>query len=350
MRILAFTKGNEKVPSSNFRVWILSRYLKEAYGWKFETFHSISYRFWSFDKRRFKIWKDVIQNMRHQKPDILFIHKVHFPFDIAVLILILKYWWRVPLVYDIDDPQWRNSRAQDFIMSRIADRIFCSSRPFFEHYKQINPNVVLVPTVIEGARYASHRKTSYNILNDPVLGWVGDGMGHFRSGNFHIIKPALEKLSELGYRIAFRIIGTKGYKPLEEFMRSDKYMVEFIAQVPFEDIPRQIQGFDIGLAPVVDTEWFQINATAKGVEYMACGVPVVASPVGAYNDLIKEGENGFLAASTEEWVQKIEQLLRDVSLRKQIGEAGFKTVSDGYSYAAILPLVKNEFETLCRLH
>jgi glycosyltransferase involved in cell wall biosynthesis len=347
MKVLAFTKGDHTVPSSNFRVWFLADYLRKEYGWEVDIFHSISYSFWSVSFTRFRWWRKIIRSIGLQTPDVVLIHKVHFPLDIVILVVLLTRVYRIPLVYDIDDPQWVHSWAQDFLVSRIAHRIFCSSVPFMEHYKKINPHVVYIPTVIDSDRYAAYKKISYRHAGSVVIGWVGDGPGHFKFKNFHILKPALERLGREGYHIIWRIIGTRGYEPLERFIRSDVYEVDLVPQVPFDEVPLYIQQFDIGVAPVQDIEWFRINATAKGVEYMACGVPIIASPVGAYRDLVQEGENGFLASTTDDWVEKIKRLLADQSISQKIGEMGLQTVRTKYSYASIVPIVKKEFETLC---
>jgi len=346
MNILVFTKGGREVPSSNVRVWIPFERLKKDFGTHFDIFHSISYSFWSLSEKRFKVWKSVLEKARNNRYDVLFVHKVHFPFDIALLIVFLKLWYRLPVVYDIDDPQWLHSKAQDYILSKIAGKIFCSSKPFMERYKKYNTNVVFVPTGLDHEWFGKS-KALYQKKDICIIGWIG-AQAHFKDGNFHIVKPALEELGKKGYKIEFKVIGTRGNKDLEDYLRSSFYVANPIPFVPYEEVPKNISQFDIAVAPVVATEWFEINATGKGVEYMACGVPIVASRVGAYKHLIQDGENGFLAGTTDEWVNKIERLLKDVSLREKIGEAGLKTVENGYSYRALVPIMKKEFEEIAK--
>jgi glycosyltransferase involved in cell wall biosynthesis len=64
---------------------------------------------------------------------------------------------------------------------------------------------------------------------------------------------------------------------------------------------------------------------------MACGVPVVAAAVGVNRDIIRDGVNGFLAATEDEWVEKLLRLLADAPLRQRIAEAGRRTVENEYS-------------------
>jgi glycosyltransferase involved in cell wall biosynthesis len=65
---------------------------------------------------------------------------------------------------------------------------------------------------------------------------------------------------------------------------------------------------------------------------MALGIPTVMSPVGVNRDIIRDGENGFLADSMDEWVAKLSQLIDSPDLRHQLGSAGRQTVVDHYSF------------------
>ena len=67
---------------------------------------------------------------------------------------------------------------------------------------------------------------------------------------------------------------------------------------------------------------------------MALEIPVVASPVGVNSILIHNNENGFLASSTQEWIEKLQLLIENPELRKKFGIAGRKTVEEKYSVNA----------------
>jgi glycosyltransferase involved in cell wall biosynthesis len=64
---------------------------------------------------------------------------------------------------------------------------------------------------------------------------------------------------------------------------------------------------------------------------MACGLPVVASPVGVNREIVAQGVNGFLANSNDEWVQTLRSLMDDAGLRRQMGQAGRSQVEERYS-------------------
>ena len=59
---------------------------------------------------------------------------------------------------------------------------------------------------------------------------------------------------------------------------------------------------------------------------MALEIPVVASSVGVNKEIIRDGSNGFLASTTEEWIDKLTRLIHDLDLRKRLGKAGRETV------------------------
>ena len=70
---------------------------------------------------------------------------------------------------------------------------------------------------------------------------------------------------------------------------------------------------------------------------MACGVPVVASPVGVNREIIQDGVNGFLASTPEEWDAKLATLIADPGLRRRIGAAGRRTIEERYSLRVNAP-------------
>ncbi len=93
--------------------------------------------------------------------------------------------------------------------------------------------------------------------------------------------------------------------------------------------------FDISVMPLVDNDLSRGKCAMKILESMAMGIPVVASDVGENKYIIEDGVNGFLASNTEDWVRKLEILIRDESLRKRMGEAGLKTIQEkGYALEA----------------
>jgi glycosyltransferase involved in cell wall biosynthesis len=91
---------------------------------------------------------------------------------------------------------------------------------------------------------------------------------------------------------------------------------------------------DIGISWVPDDDWSRGKCGLKVLQYMAAGLPVVANPVGVHTTLIRPGETGFLARTTDEWLAAVKRLAGDASLRRRMGAAGRRLVEGYYSIAA----------------
>ena len=92
-----------------------------------------------------------------------------------------------------------------------------------------------------------------------------------------------------------------------------------------------IQSMDIGVMPLHNTDWARGKCGYKLIQYMACGLPVVASPVGVNKDIVEHGVNGLLAETDAEWRSAIKTLLADAELRRRMGAAGCRKVEEYYS-------------------
>jgi glycosyltransferase involved in cell wall biosynthesis len=102
-----------------------------------------------------------------------------------------------------------------------------------------------------------------------------------------------------------------------------------------------IARMDIGIMPLRDGPWERGKCGYKIIQYMACGLPVVASTVGANIDIVRHGENGFLAEGTAAWREGLEQLILSRPLRTRMGRAGRARVESEYSVAVQAPRLAN---------
>jgi glycosyltransferase involved in cell wall biosynthesis len=93
----------------------------------------------------------------------------------------------------------------------------------------------------------------------------------------------------------------------------------------------EIGQLDIGIMPLPDEQWVLGKCALKVLQYMAMGVPTVASAIGANRDVIEHGANGLLAATDNDWVESIGALLRSPELRARLGQEGRRTVEERFS-------------------
>jgi glycosyltransferase involved in cell wall biosynthesis len=95
-----------------------------------------------------------------------------------------------------------------------------------------------------------------------------------------------------------------------------------------------IAAADVGIGWIPDDPWSRGKCGLKIIQYHAAGLPVVANPVGVQIGLVQNGETGYLATTTEEWVAAVTRLANNPPLRERMGLAGRRQVEESYSVAA----------------
>jgi glycosyltransferase involved in cell wall biosynthesis len=112
-----------------------------------------------------------------------------------------------------------------------------------------------------------------------------------------------------------------------------------IENVPWrlEDEGRLLADGDIGIAPLPDTPQARGKCGFKVLQYMAAGLPVVTSPVGANAEYVRPEETGLHAGPAEEWVAAIGRLAADPALREHMGRAGRRRVEREFDFAVLAP-------------
>ena len=109
---------------------------------------------------------------------------------------------------------------------------------------------------------------------------------------------------------------------------------------------QEIAQCDIGIMPLLDEPWERGKCGLKLIQYMACGLPVVASPVGANLDIVHRGTHGFLAATDEEWVTTLETLIQNPDFRIRLGLAGHRRVEQHYALQVTAPKFAHLLESV----
>lgn len=187
------------------------------------------------------------------------------------------------------------------------------------------PTVVELPTAVDLDRYGGGQKDAGTEAGATVIGWMGTP-----SSARDCLRPLAPVLSEIvaaGWA-RLTVVGADGVAltvPATRLAWRE------------DDEARQLRDFDIGIMPLVDDAWSRGKCAYKLIQYMAAGLPVVASPVGMNAEVVRPGENGFLATTPEEWTTALKSLAADATLRHALGEAGRQLVEARYSTAAIAP-------------
>ena len=236
-------------------------------------------------------------------------------------------------LHDATNTGFIHSRLRDFgKLGRIAgsfSAVVCGNAYLAGYFRDKNPRVSVVPTVVPMSRYGAipHRESAA-----VRIGWIGTPGN---AAHLELVRPALDTLAQTR-DFAVRVVGVN--RPLG-------WSLPGLDQLPWS-LDRELDyfsDFDIGIMPLEDFAFARGKCAFKIIQYMAAGIPVVASPVGSNLDVVRHGENGFLASTTEEWISCLGALLSDGGLRRHMGERGRETVRAGFSleaqagrYAAII--------------
>jgi glycosyltransferase involved in cell wall biosynthesis len=201
---------------------------------------------------------------------------------------------------------------------------------FLANYaKKYNRSVSIIPTVVDTKhRYAS-LVDQRNIR--PSIGWTGS---HSTMKYLDPIIPVLQKLEEK-WDFDFYVISNK--EP-EYQLRSLKF-IKWNEQKEIDDLCK----INIGIMPLESDQWSEGKCGFKIIQYLALGIPAIASPVGVNNKIIEE-RNGFLCNNNEEWYSALSVLLADHDLREEMGSAGRKKIISRYSIQATEALFLDLFK------
>lgn len=253
---------------------------------------------------------------------------------------LFERWMRragVPVIFDFDDAvfvpyvspsngylSYLKFPGKTRTICRLATHVMAGNPYLADYARQANPNVTIIPTTIDTEKY----RVAERPANDPpAIGWSGS---FSTVQHLDTLRAALRRLAERE-RFRLRVIGTPQY----ELPGVEVEALPWRAATEVADLG----AIEIGIMPLPDDQWSKGKCGLKALQYMALGVPTICSPVGVNTEIIRDGENGLLAASDEEWIEKLGLLLRSPELRRRLGQAGRATVEESYSASAQAPRV-----------
>jgi glycosyltransferase involved in cell wall biosynthesis len=263
--------------------------------------------------------------------DIVFLQRKRF--NQPRLGLLMRKAKRI--IYDFDDSvMYRNSKAEYPVSStrrrrfvqmiKNSDFVIAGNEFLKTEVLPFNPNVEVIPSAIDEERYSLK---TYPVQQERVtLGWIGD------HGSIHYLekmKPVFERIGEKYSNVDLKIV-------CDVFFDCDRMKV-IKKNWSSEDEVADLQGFDIGLMPLVDDPWSWGKCGLKIIQYQGTGVPVVCTPVVINRDLVEDGVNGFYAMTPEEWEKKLSFLIENSELREQMGREGRRRVLGNYTFQACAP-------------
>ncbi len=323
MKVLFLTQTGELGPSSRYRVYQLLPELQKL-GVECEVSPAIDdalYRRLYLGSGRTSraaafsaAWRQRRRDLdRVNDFDAVFIQKGVFPGLYSGFEKKLAA--RKPLVFDFDDAIWlprvggsrvlqslhREAAVQDVL--RCARAVIAGNDFLAEYASRFNKTVTVVPSSISLEQYPHAPDSS-------VVGWIGSRT------TLPYLKPLKPAFDSLG--ITPRVIASGDPSRLG-------FDIEF-RPWQLETERTELSQLAIGIAPLPDTPWERGKCGVKLLQYMACGIPVVASPVGVNSKIVLHGVNGLLATHIEDWEPALLSLITDPKLRQRLGASGRQTV------------------------
>jgi glycosyltransferase involved in cell wall biosynthesis len=260
--------------------------------------------------------------------DLVWVEKELFPYLPAWAEWLLAHLGP-GYVVDYDDAVFHRYDLQgNFLvrnlLGRKIDRVMARARMVFAGNEYLAQraeesgarSVILLPTVIDPTRY---RKKEAKESGKVWIGWIGS------PSTLKYVKAIKQELEEVCREANAGLLLVNGHDGFS--FQGDLKMI------PWSETGEvaAILQMDIGIMPLPDDEWERGKCAYKIIQYMACGLPVVASPVGMNVEVVKNGENGFLAAGSAEWKEALLTLVRDAGMRKRLGEKGFELVQERFT-------------------
>ncbi len=271
--------------------------------------------------------------LRRKHADIVWIEKEALPWFPASIERVMLSG--VPYALDFDDALFHNydlhpSGLIRRLLGRRIDRLMSGARLVTAGNEYLAQRardagakwVEVVPTVIDLDRYPPGGRSHEDGVRRIV--WIGSPT---TAAYLHSLAEPLSRLAER-HAFKLRVIGAEVSLPGVD--------VECVPWTEDTEV-ESIAACDIGIMPLRDSPWERGKCGYKLIQYMACSLPVVASPVGVNEQIVRDGENGYLADGAGAWEEALGKLLGDDGLRRSMGQAGRHRVEEDYCVQRVAP-------------
>lgn len=265
--------------------------------------------------------------LKQYRFDLLWIEYEMFPWLPAVVEKLFSRM-DVPYVVDYDDAlfhrydmhssvivRWLLGKKIDNIMRRAALVVAGNKYLMDRAWLAGSRKVEYLPTVVDLRRYHTAPRSRREAF---TVGWIGSPL---TAKYLHFIRPALVEVCN-GKDTRLVLVGSGDI----EFAETHVEIRAWSEETEVADI----QSFDVGIMPLPDEPWTRGKCGYKVIQYMACGKPVIASPVGVNHQMVEHGINGFLVENSAEWVNAIKTFRSSQELRERMGKAGRRKVENEY--------------------
>lgn len=340
MRIAAFT-GGATIPSGRFRVEQFVAPLA-ARGLAVDVFASRAGAYPPPGKSARPWW--LARTIAERVPNVA----RSWRYDVTLLqremvstLATLERFTRSPRVFDVDDAIWLY-RGGGFVrrIARGVDLVIAGNDFLAEYFRRLHPDVEVLPTAVDTERFCPAAAARHD--DTIVVGWSGTRGGYLY---FDPVVPALAELLRRYPNVRLRFVSDAP----PPFSGLDPARVDWIPWSPETEVTG-VQSFDVGLMPLVDTDWDRGKCSYKMLLYMACGVTPVVSPIGMNVDVLAASPTpvGMSAWTTGEWLAALSALVEDEAMRRSMADEARRVVVDRYSVSALAPRLAGLLQRVAR--
>ena len=338
---LAFLTSGRRVPSSRFRVLQFVPHLQRlgheclvlpSRPEKYSSLPLLGFRL-SVQVKRWHRRSDLAA-LERWSPDVVVLERELFSdatFDVEqALRRITKR-----LVLDIDDGLFVLHRHKFEVLCGLSDHVIAGNELLATRVRAINPRVTVIPTCldVEKFRVPSSEFRVRSPRNSPFrLGWTGT------AANIEYLEVLREPLKRLAGEFPIELVViAESDGPLKRLGFDREGIATRFVRWSEANEASDLFSFDVGLMPMPDNDWTRYKCGLKILQYMAAGIPAVASPVGVNSEIIRHAVNGWLATTSDEWIFVLRQLLSEPNRSLPVIEAARRTVAESYSVQVQLP-------------
>jgi glycosyltransferase involved in cell wall biosynthesis len=262
---------------------------------------------------------------------------VLFQRELISTLSTLEWAFKSPRILDVDDAIYLLQRGRS--LERVAawcDMIICGNPFLAEKFSKWNKNIRILPTGVDTNRYSPSSTPKPNL---PVIGWIGT------SSNLrylYSVEPALKRVLKECPDAVLKIVSDRP----PQFNDIPERQIKYVKWSPDTDV-MMIRSFSVGLMPLDDTEWARGKCSFKLLQYYACGIPAIASPIGMNADVLKSATAGFAATTDGDWADSLMTLINNPNEGIKRGLAGRRLVEEKYSLPVIAARLNYFVRELC---
>jgi len=246
------------------------------------------------------------------------------------------------IIFDIDDALYANTKGQEDETKKkqiegivnLSKLVICGNKNISNYLGLSWKKSIILSTTVDEKKFLPKKNKNVERI---CIGWTGT------SSNLRYLlklRPVFKYLSNK-YDLKIKIISNLDFIKQLKTIKN----IEFCKWNEKNEI-KDLQEIDIGLMPLDDNIWTRGKCALKIIQYMALGIPAVASPVGENCNVLVDGETGYFAKNLKEWGLKIEKFICNAQLRERMGKNARERFEKYFSIGANIKKFVNALNSI----